>query len=376
MPMIYFDHNATTKIAPQVLAKMNEAYSFPLNASAVHQLGQKASGAVENARNELKNSLNAQNYEVVFTSSATEASNNVLQGCGAAKIFISAAEHASIYNCRPAGVEVVEVGVDENGTVDIAKLELGNAGGNFLLCATLAQNETGVIQPIAEIAQKVHQNGGLIHCDIVQAVGKIPVDLEKLNVDFAAVSAHKFGGPQGVGALLIRKGLELKPLIFGSGQEKSRRSGTLNVAGIIGFGEACRLTASHLEQFQKIAELRDFLESELKKNDRGNDGESGGESVKIFGENAPRIANTSFFATKNCDSQTQLINFDLHGICVSAGAACSSGSLRESRILKAMKVAPEFSTSAIRVSLGLSSARSEVEKFISAWKALQLRIKN
>ena len=370
--MIYFDHNSTTKLAPEVLAKMVEAYGMPLNSSSVHQLGQRANGLVEGARQEVKKFLNAENYEIIFTSSATEATNNVIFGAEVEKIFFSKIEHNSVYNCRPNGKRIVEINATKDGLVNISDLKTkieevaeGDPTLNFLTSAMLAQNETGAIQPISEITKLVHRKGGLIHCDIVQAAGKIEVDLENLNVDFASISAHKINGPQGIGALLIRKGLDIKPLIYGSGQEKSKRGGTLNVAGIVGFGEACKLAKSSLAKYQKISELRDFLEKEVK--------EIGGENVKIFSQNIERLPNTSYiatkkFATKNFDSQTQLINFDLNGICVSAGAACSSGTLRESRVLKAMLVDPAFSNSAIRVSLGAQNTQDEVEKFIKIWK--------
>ncbi len=365
--MIYFDHNSTTKLAPEVLAKMVEAYGAPLNSSSAHQLGQRANGLVEAARQEVKKFLNAENYEIIFTSSATEATNSAIFGTEVDKIFFSKIEHNSVYNCRPHGKRVVEIDATKDGLVSISDLKTkireaaeGDPTLSFLTSAMLAQNETGAIQPISEITKLVHQKGGLIHCDIVQAAGKIEVDLENLNVDFASISAHKINGPQGVGALLIRKGLDIKPLIYGSGQEKSKRGGTLNVAGIVGFGEACKLAKSSLAKYQKISELRDFLEKEVQ--------EVGGENVKIFSQNIERLPNTSYIATKKFDSQTQLINFDLNGICVSAGAACSSGTLRESRVLKAMLVDPAFSNSAIRVSLGAQNTHDEVEKFIKIWK--------
>ncbi len=358
--MIFFDHNATTRLAPQVLAKMTEAYQLPLNNSSSHQLGRHATKLVEAARQELKNLLNAENYEVIFTGSSTEATNTVMSGSDAEKIFFSAIEHSSVYECRPAGKKIVEIAALENGLIDVADLEEKlPSGEKFLTCAMLANNETGAIQPVAEIAKLTHQKGGLFHCDLVQALGKIPVDLEKINADFAAVSAHKLNGPQGVGALLIRKGLEIRPLIFGGKQEKSKRAGTTNVAGIAGFGEACKLAVQKISAYEEVKKLRDFLEAEIKK--------IGGADVKIFAENVARLPNTSYIASRNCDAQTQLINFDLNGICVSAGPACSSGTSTASRILQAMQIAPEFSTSAIRVSLAPENTRNEVEKFVKIW---------
>jgi len=366
--MIYFDSNATTKLFPEALAKMNEVYALPLNSSSTHQFGRLGKKMVEEARSELKKLIGAENYEVVFTGSSTEATNMMMFGVEATEILFSTIEHASVYNCRPENKKIIEIEALENGLIDIADLEkkLPNHK-NFLVSVMLANNETGAIQPVAEIAKLVHQKGGLFHCDIVQAVGKIEIDLEKLNVDFASVSAHKINGPQGVGAFLYRKGLDIKPLILGSSQEKSKRAGTLNVAGIVGFGEACKISKNKISTYEKIAKLRDFLEAELKK--------IGGDDIRIFSTNVERLKNTSYIATRDADSQTQLINFDLNGICVSAGPACSSGTLIESRILKAMKVEPSFSTSAIRVSLNTESTKDEVEQFIKVWGEFYTRNK-
>jgi cysteine desulfurase len=369
MQMIYLDYNSTTKLAAEALAKMNEVYQLPLNNSSSHQLGRKATKLVEDARQELKNLINAQNYEVIFTGSSTEATNMLMFGADAKKIIFCEFEHSSVYNCRPENKEIIEVKALKNGLIDIEdfKNKIANLDGNFLASVMLANNETGAIQPIEEIAKLVHQKGGLLHCDIVQAAGKIAIDLEKLNVDFASISAHKINGPQGVGALLIRKGLDIKPLIHGGKQEKSKRAGTTNIAGISGFGEACKLAAKKISLYENVKNLRDFLESEIKK--------ITDEDAMIFSQEIARLPNTSYIATKNADSQTQLINFDLNGICVSAGPACSSGTLTASRILKAMGIEPAFSTSAIRVSLGIENTKDEIEKFIKVWSDFYKKIK-
>jgi len=366
--MIYFDANATTKPFPEALAKMNEAYAMPFNASSTHQIGRAANKIVEDARSELQKLINAKSYEVVFTGSSTEATNMMLFGTDAEEILFSIIEHASVYNCRPENKKITEIEVLPNGTIDLADLEkkLPNHK-HFLVSVMLANNETGAIQPVAEIAKLVHQKGGLIHSDIVQAVGKIDVDLEKLNVDFASISAHKINGPQGVGAFLMRKGLDIKPLILGAKQEKSRRAGTINVAGIAGFGEACKITKKKISTYDKVKELRDFLESELQK--------IAGDDVRIFAKDVERLQNTSYVAIRDADNQTQLINFDLNRICVSAGTACSSGTIAESRVLKAMKVEPSFSTSAIRVSLSTDNTLDEVKEFIRVWGDFYKRTK-
>ncbi len=366
--MIFLDFNSTTQVSEEVLTAMVEAYKLPLNNSSTHQLGRKAKKLVENARENLKKLLNAESYEVVFTSSSTEATNTIFFGCDAQRIIFSTIEHASVYSCRPQNKEIIEINSLQNGLIDVVDLEkkLPN-DGDFLVSLMLANNETGAIQPVKEISKLVHQKGGLFHCDIVQAVGKINVDLEEINADFASVSAHKLNGPQGVGALLMRKGLDLKPLIHGSKQEKSKRAGTVNVAGIAGFGEACIQATKKIGAYEEVRKLRDFLELKIS--------EIGGDDVKIFASSVERLPNTTYFATKNCDAQTQLINFDLNGICVSAGSACSSGTTAESRILKSMGIAEEFSTSAIRVSLAPESTRGEIEKFISVWQEFYQKTK-
>lgn len=366
--MIFLDYNATTKIAPEALAKMLEAYKYPLNSSSTHQLGRMASGLVEEARTELKNLLNAHNYEVVFNSGSTEGTNTVFFGSDVKKILFCTFEHSSVYNCRPQNKEIIEIKALKNGLIDLEDLEKKlPTDGNFIMSLMLANNETGAIQKVEEVAKLTHQKGGLFHCDIVQAVGKIPVDLEKINADFASISAYKINGPQGVGALLYRKALDIKPLIYGGKQEKSKRAGTMNIAGIAGFGEACKLAAKKIALYKNVEILRDEMEAQIK--------QIGGADVEIFSTEIPRLPNTSYIATKNCDAQTQLINYDLNGICVSAGPACSSGTTTQSRVLKAMGIAPEFSSSAIRVSLSTDTTKDEIEKFIQVWSDFYKRSK-
>lgn len=364
--IIFFDYNSTSKPSESVLQKMCDVYQMPLNSSAIHQLGRKANFLVEEARNQLRSLLNGKNYEVIFTSGATESNNATFFGCEAQEILFCGIEHASVFNCRPPGKKITEIAAEKNGVISLSDLvQKIPSCGNFLVSLMHANNETGAVQPVEEVAKITHQNGGLFHCDIVQTIGKIDVDLESINADFVSVSAHKLQGPQGVGALLFRKGLDLNPLILGSKQEKGKRAGTQNVAGIAGFGEACKQAAKHSKDFKKTADLRDYLENSLKK--------IAGDSLKIFSEEIVRLPNTSFSAIRFSDAQTQIINFDLHGICVSAGAACSSGTLSESRILKSMNVAQEFLNGAIRVSLSPYSTIDEVNKFIAVWQEFFLR---
>lgn len=365
MTKIFLDHNSTTKVKPEVLAKMNELYQLSLNSSSVHYYGRLAQKYVEEARKSLQSLLNANNYRVIFLSGGTEANNLAIFGGDYQKILFSAIEHDSIYSARPRNAEIIIINTDKNGIIDLddvkAKLETV-ADGNFLLSVMIANNETGALQPVKEIAKLVHQKHGLIHSDIIQGVGKIAIDLEDLNLDFASVSAHKIGAAQSLGALLVRKNLDIKPMIFGGGQEGGARSGTLNTAAIAGFGVACDLAKDDINQFQKIAKLRDYLENSLLK--------IGYNNLQFLSSKVARLPNTSYFATRNIDKQTQLIHFDLNDIMVSTGSACSSGTIKPSRVLEAMKVEKEFLNSAIRVSLGPDNTESEIDQLINCWSKL------
>ncbi len=358
---IFFDNNATTKIADEVLQEMIKAYGEPLNTSSIHYFGRTATRISNQAREHIKKLLGAANYQVIFTSGGTEANNLALFGFKDYQVITSAIEHPAVYNValKKAGYIVK---VDSNCVVDIADLEARMKAlnsKNFIVSIMLANNETGAIQPLKEIAKLTHQYGGLVHSDIVQATGKINIDLEDLNVDMASVSSHKLNGPQGVGVLLIRKTLDIDPIIFGSSQEGGKRPGTLNVAGSVGLGEACRLAVDKISKYQKLAELRDYLEESLQT--------IAGDDLTIFSKTVERLPNTSYIATRGIDNQTQLIDLDLNGIAVSIGAACSSGSSKPSRVLGAMSVEDGLSKNTIRVSLGLESTKEQVEKFIEIW---------
>ena len=359
---VYFDHNATTPLSNEALMAMNQVYQFPYNTSSVHQFGSKANQIVNEARKSLQNLLNAHNYEVIFTSGSTEATNTIFNGIeGISDILFSSIEHLSVFNCRPKNKNIIEIASTNQGIIDISDLqEKLPKHSNFLVSAMLANNETGAIQPIAEISKIVHQKSGLIHCDIVQAVGKINVDLEELNIDFASVSAHKFNGPQGVGALLVRKGLDIEPLILGSKQEKGKRAGSLNIAGIAGFSVACKQAQENLPEFAKISHLLQKLQHSLKT--------ICGDNLQIFSQEVAKIPNTLLFSVANQNAQTALIHCDLHNIYLSAGAACSSGSINQSRILKALSAEPKFLQGALRISLGLSNTEAEIDYFLNVYQ--------
>lgn len=369
MEIINFDNNATTKISPEILEKMNEVYKFSYNASSSHFLGRKASMLVENARQNLKDVLNGENYDIYFTSGGTEGNNMILQGDDYDAILFAKIEHSAVYNMRPKNAEIIELKVDENGVLKLDDLKNKVEklkGKNFLVALMLANSESGAIQPLKEATQIIHQNGGLIHSDLVQACGKIKVDLEDLNIDFACISAHKINGPQGVGAVFVRRGLEIKPLIFGGGQENGKRSGTLNAAGIVGLGEAILKIDEKLDKNSEIAKIRDFIEEEIQK--------IAGEDLIIFSKNVARTPNTSFFSIRGANGQTQMIHFDLNKIMVSAGSACSSGSIKPSRVLEAMNVAKDF-LNPVRISLCQENNIDEAKKFIEVFKEFYERIK-
>lgn len=369
MKIINFDHNASTQVSTQVLAKINEFYSFGANSSSTHTLGRRAAMMIEGVREDLRDELNAQNYEIYFTSGGTEANNMALFSDDFDKIFFAKFEHSSVYNVRPRGVDIIDIHVNEDGLIDLKDLEEKlnqHPCKNFLVSIMHANNETGAIQPIKEAAQLVHQKGGLIHTDLVQSFGKIKVDLEDLNVDFASVSSHKINGPQGVGALLARRGLDIRPLIYGGGHENGKRGGTLNNAGIAGFGEALKAFKDKFSKADKLRELRDFIEAEVKK--------IAGDDVVIYSQNIARVPNTSYLALRGADSQTQLIHFDLKGIMISAGSACSSGTTKASRVLQAMNAKSEFSN-AIRISLGFENTKEEAQEFLAALKEYYGKIK-
>ena len=360
--VINFDNNATTKLCKEALAKMTEVYEYSYNPSSGHALGRAGSMIVETARMDISDALNATNYEIFFTGGGTESNNMALFSDDYEEILFAKFEHSSIYNTRPKCAKITEIGVTKDGIIDVEELKSkieGLSGKNFLVSLMYSNSETGTIQPLKEVTQLVHQKGGLIHSDLVQSCGKIKVDLENLNVDFASISSHKINGPQGVGAFFARRGLDVQPIIFGGGQERGKRSGTLNVAGIAGFGYCMAKLDEKLEKMNEIVKIRDFIEKEVKK--------IAGNNVKIFGENVDRVKNTSFFALKKADSQTQMIHFDLNGFAVSGGSACSSGSTKPSRVVEAMNVGDEFK-SAVRISLCAENTMDEAKKFIEVFE--------
>jgi len=356
---VYLDHNATTSVRPAALAAVCDALSLTGNASSIHRNGRLARRLVEDARDAVAALVQANPNDLLFTGCGTEANNLALQGSAVDHRFVSSVEHPSVLQ---ACEQATNLAVDSNGVVDLEALDqmLAAADGRSLVSVMLANNETGVIQPVADVVRIARQHGALVHCDAVQAAGKIAVDMGALGVDMMSLSAHKLGGPQGVGALLVRAGLDITAQLRGGGQELRKRAGTENVAGIAGFGAAAMAAKQNLAQMATLSQWRDRL----------IDGVRHRAQVQVYGEAATRLPNTICLSMPGVTAETQLMAFDLAGICVSAGSACSSGKIEASHVLSAMGVSDEEALSAIRVSLGWDSQKSDVDRFVDAWAAI------
>ncbi|WP_368744554.1 cysteine desulfurase family protein [Desertibaculum subflavum] len=362
----YLDHNATTPIRPEALAAMVAAAEAGGNPSSVHRAGRAARRLVEDARAAVLSALGAGGADVVFTSGGSEANHLALRGLPAASLIVGDIEHESVRAAAQArGLPVFILPVTRDGVADLAALErlLGEAPKPVLVAVMLANNETGVIQPITEIAAAARRHGARLHCDAVQAFGKIPLDFAALGADSASVSAHKIGGPPGVGALVLASGSEIAPLVAG-GQERGLRGGTENLPGIAGFGAAAELIGDTTARLQATRAWRDGLEARLKAAMPG---------LVVWGENAPRLPNTSCVSLAGQKSETQVIAMDLAGIAISAGAACSSGKVQASHVLGAMGATEAAATAAIRISFGWNSKAADGERMADAWTTFVAR---
>jgi cysteine desulfurase len=360
----YLDWNATAPSLPEVAEAMADALTRCGNASSVHRWGRAARQAVEAAREAVAALVGAAPADIVFTSGGSEANQTALRGFPERSLIISAIEHDSVR----AAPDAIALPVRGDGIVDLAALEALLAGAKrpALVSLMLANNETGAIQPVAAAAQMARAHGALLHSDAVQAAGRLPLAMAALGADLLTLSAHKIGGPQGVGALVVSPDLALAPLIAGGGQERGRRAGTENVAGIVGFGVAARLATARLADQARIAALRDEAEHRLLAAVPG---------ARIFAADVPRLANTICIAMPGVPAATQVMALDLAGVMVSAGAACSSGKLRRSPVLEAMGVPPDEADCAIRVSLGWTTAAADIDHLVEAWSALAARIR-
>ena len=356
---VYLDYNASAPLRPESRAALTTALELPGNPSSVHRFGREARAFLESAREAVAALVAASPAEVIFTSGATEANNLALAAAAERTILVSAVEHPSVLEA----VDAEHLPVDADGKVDLDHLtqRLGKIEGPAFVSVVLANNETGVIQPIAEVAALVKRAGGLLHCDAVQAIGRIPVDMSALGVDYLSLSSHKIGGPKGAGALVARAGAPLKAQQLGGGQERRLRAGTENTAAIAGFGAACQAARRDFAQSTVLEGWRDRFESRLL---------AIAPETRIFGAHAERLPNTSCFANAFLPAETQLIALDLAGIAVSSGSACSSGKVAASHVLLAMGVEPELAASALRLSLGWDSREADLDCFLEAWSRL------
>jgi cysteine desulfurase len=367
--MIYFDYNATAPLHKNVIKKIQSLKFEEFgNPSSVHKIGRNSKKIVEEVRRNILSTLKAKNYDLIFTSGATESNNLAIKGFikknNIKTIYSLETEHASVIDVvKNLEIEKKFFKINSNGTVNLKEIdeELSKQTNPFLVSIMFANNESGIVHPIKEISKIVKKYKGIVHCDGVQSLGKIEIDLDNLDVDLFSISSHKIGGPTGIGALLINSRNNISPEITGGGQEKNLRSGTENFLGIVGFGEAIN-EVKNLTKIcnSEIKNNRDLLEANLKKLSN---------EIKIFGEDTDRLGNTCYFAYPSMTSENQVIVLDQKGICVSSGAACSSGKVEPSHVLKAMKVDDKYIHSAIRVSLGWDSTKEQIETFFSVWKS-------
>jgi len=357
---IYMDWNATAPVHPAARAAMLVALEDCGNPSSVHGFGRRARKRVEDARSALAMLVGAKVENIVFTASGTEANALMLANRRERRRIASAIEHDSILKpAQDAGAATINV--DRNGVVDLDHLRslLTTDSRPALVSLMLANNETGVIQPVADAAEIAHAHGALLHVDAAQAIGRMPVTLASLGADFLTVSGHKFGAPQGVGALIAATMPQIVPLLQGGGQERNRRAGTENVPAIAGFGAA--IAALEPAEAEKISSLRDALEQRLAASDP---------SVIVFGGSARRLPNTLCFAAGEKSAETLVMALDLAGIAISAGSACSSGKVKPSHVVTAMGFGQDVASRAIRVSLGRDNTEADIDAFFSAWQRI------
>jgi cysteine desulfurase len=359
----YLDWNATAPLRPEAVAAVTAALAHCGNPSSVHRSGRGARQRVEWAREAVASLIAAAPDGVTFLSGGTEANHLALIGSGRERILVSSVEHNSVLQAAPTAERIP---VDPSGVIDLDALDamLQADSRPALVSVMLANNETGIVQPAARIGVIAHANGALFHCDAVQAFGKLPVNATPIGADLISLSAHKLGGPPGVGALVAVSGAEPNPLIRGGGQERGRRAGTENLPGIAGFAAAAQAAAAGLAEYEKIRWLRDLLERAAL---------AAVPEARVIGFGVPRLPNTTALALPGVAAETQVIALDLDGVMVSAGAACSSGKVGPSHVLEAMGLPPEIAGATIRVSLGWTTTEADIDHFLDSWTALARR---
>lgn len=359
----YLDWNATAPLRPEAAAAMTAALALRGNPSSVHRWGRAARQQLESARESVARLIGAAPEGVIFTSGGTEANHLALLGSGRERILVSAVEHGSVLQAV-ASAEIVAV--DGNGIVNLEALRQQLAADlrPAVLSVMIANNETGVIQPVQEIARIAHAHGALFHCDAVQGAGRLPLTVAETGADLVSLSAHKLGGPFGVGALVVTGGADVIPTIRGGGQERGRRAGTENLPGIAGFAAAAEAGAAGLAEYDGVRRLRDKLETAAL---------AAIPDAMVIGIEVPRLPNTTALALPGVKAETQVIALDLDGVMVSAGAACSSGKVGPSHVLAAMGLPADLAAGTIRVSLGWTTTEEDIAHFLDAWTALARR---
>jgi cysteine desulfurase len=377
---IYLDHNATTPVHPAVVNTMTKVLREEFgNPSSVHHFGQKAKSVIDQARSAVAALLGGDPSEVVFTSGGTESDNFAIRGVaealersGRRHLIATSIEHEAVLNTLKAlarrGWTTTLLPVDQTGIVSPDALRDALTDQTAIVSIMHANNEIGTIQPIAELARLAHERGALFHTDAVQTAGKIPLDVKALGADLLSISAHKFYGPKGVGALWIRRGLRLLPLMSGGKHERSRRAGTENVAGIAGMGEAATIVRAKLaDEPSRLATLRDRLEEGILRSVPG---------TAINGTRTPRVANTANISFDRIEAESLLIALDLGGVAVSTGSACSSGTLEPSHVLKAMGFPAHRTQNSIRFSLGAANTEAEIDRVVAILPGIVEKLRN
>jgi len=361
-PNSYFDHNATTPLRPEAREEILLALTDVGNPSSTHSFGRIARKRVETARKIIAESLDVSTGQVFFNSGATEGNNTILKGFSGKRVLCSAVEHLSSIDC---GIHMELIPVTPDGLVDIEELKkMVSINPPALISVMMVNNENGVIQPVLEISKIAKSVGALFHCDAVQSYGRIPFTRENIGADFITISSHKVGGTQGTGVIIVAPNTSLPKLVEGGGQEKRARGGTENVIGIAAFGAAAKAALAQLNDFQKLSILRDRIEAELSKSN----------SVRIYGRDVDRVSNTISCTVDGVASETLLMAFDIEGIALSAGAACSSGTTRMSHVLTAMGVEGRADRAPLRISLGWNTTEKDIEHFIEVWNKLRARL--
>lgn len=367
MENVYFDNSATTRIDEEVLREMmpffKENYG---NASSIYKLGRTSKKAIEESREKIAKAINANPEDIYFTAGGSESDNTIIKGIAhfnknkGNHIVTSRIEHPAVLEtCKQLeqeGFEVTYINVNNNGIIDLEELKKSITENTILISIMFANNEIGTIQPIKEIGEIARKHKIVFHTDAVQAIGSVPIDVKKLNIDSLSMSAHKFYGPKGIGALYVKNGIKFRKLIAGGHQEKDKRAGTENVAGIVGMGKAIEIATNNIAGHnEKIQKLRDYYISEIKEKIP---------NIKINGDLEKRLPGNANISFESIKGDSLLFNLDLKGICVSSGSACSSGSIDPSHVLKAIKTPENFLNNSLRISIGKYNTKEEVDYLI------------